>query len=177
VISEQDALELYRAFDGAGLHIWVDGGWSVDALLGRQLRDHADLDLALDNRDWPRFLEVAAAGGFARIREDGPFTTIFADADGRELDVHRFIRDSSGEITGGIDYPTESLTGTGVIAGVEVRCVAAASMVEFLTPYLEVHAWKYVPAVEALCERYAIARPAALAVAATQLRAQGDAAG
>jgi lincosamide nucleotidyltransferase A/C/D/E len=175
VISEQDALGLYRALDGAGLRVWVDGGWSVDALLGRQLRDHNDLELALDDRDWRGFLALVASLGFARIREDGLFTTIFGDPDGRQLDVHRFIRDASGAVTGGILYPTESLTGTGVIAGAEVRCIAATSMVEFLTPYLEKHAWKYVPAVTALCERYAIAKPPELAAAAARLQEPGDA--
>ncbi|MDH4308687.1 MAG: amino acid transporter [Acidimicrobiia bacterium] len=31
---------------------WVDGGWGVDALVGRQTRRHLDLDLALPTRNW-----------------------------------------------------------------------------------------------------------------------------
>ena len=31
----------------AGVRVWLDGGWSVDALLGEQTRPHADLDLAV----------------------------------------------------------------------------------------------------------------------------------
>ncbi len=28
-----------------GLPVWLDGGWAIDALLGRQRRPHDDLDL------------------------------------------------------------------------------------------------------------------------------------
>lgn len=38
----------------AGIRVWVDGGWGVDALVGRQTRHHddlADLADAWENRD------------------------------------------------------------------------------------------------------------------------------
>jgi hypothetical protein len=31
-----------------GLVVWLDGGWGIDALLGRETRTHADLDLVID---------------------------------------------------------------------------------------------------------------------------------
>ena len=54
--------------DGLGVTYWVDGGWGVDALLGEQTREHADLDLALD--DTAAALLVSAAAG-ARLRRGG----------------------------------------------------------------------------------------------------------
>lgn len=30
---------------GAGADVWVGGGWGIDALVGRQTRQHRDLDL------------------------------------------------------------------------------------------------------------------------------------
>jgi lincosamide nucleotidyltransferase A/C/D/E len=33
--------------DQEGVRAWLDGGWAVDALLGRQTRLHSDLDLAV----------------------------------------------------------------------------------------------------------------------------------
>ena len=30
----------------AGIEVWVDGGWGIDALLGLETRAHRDLDLA-----------------------------------------------------------------------------------------------------------------------------------
>ncbi len=46
---------LCRAFETAGLAFWIDGGWGVDALLGRQTRPHSDLDLAVHLADEPLF--------------------------------------------------------------------------------------------------------------------------
>ncbi|MGA1371782.1 MAG: nucleotidyltransferase domain-containing protein, partial [Pseudomonadales bacterium] len=48
---EGDAVvELYVALAGAGVDIWIDGGWAVDALVGRQTRPHNDLDIAVEAR-------------------------------------------------------------------------------------------------------------------------------
>jgi len=40
-----DVLEIVDLLEGVGVESWVDGGWSVDALLGEQTRPHEDLDL------------------------------------------------------------------------------------------------------------------------------------
>lgn len=35
-------LDVLAAFDAGGIDYWVDGGWGIDALLGRQTREHRD---------------------------------------------------------------------------------------------------------------------------------------
>jgi len=44
-MSAERALALLDSL--AGIDVWVDGGWGVDALVGRQTREHADLDLGV----------------------------------------------------------------------------------------------------------------------------------
>ncbi|WP_226863290.1 nucleotidyltransferase domain-containing protein [Mycolicibacterium baixiangningiae] len=46
-----EVLALYRAAVAAGVRLWVDGGWCVDALVGEQTREHDDLDVAVDRDD------------------------------------------------------------------------------------------------------------------------------
>jgi lincosamide nucleotidyltransferase A/C/D/E len=46
-----DVIEVLDCLKQAGIHVCVDGGWGVDALVGEQTRDHSDLDLALDGDD------------------------------------------------------------------------------------------------------------------------------
>ena len=41
VVEEIDELEL------AGVDVWVQGGWGIDALLGEQTRPHDDLDVII----------------------------------------------------------------------------------------------------------------------------------
>lgn len=31
-----------------GIRYWLDGGWGVDALVGRQTREHRDVDIDFD---------------------------------------------------------------------------------------------------------------------------------
>ena len=50
-MSSQDVVELYGALERLGIRIWIDGGWGVDALLGKQSRAHQDLDIAIQQRD------------------------------------------------------------------------------------------------------------------------------
>jgi lincosamide nucleotidyltransferase A/C/D/E len=40
-------LAALRLLASAHCPVWIDGGWGVDALLGRQTRLNADLDLAI----------------------------------------------------------------------------------------------------------------------------------
>jgi lincosamide nucleotidyltransferase A/C/D/E len=170
MMTAEDVIGLYRLLDAAGIDAWVDGGWCVDALVGRQLRDHDDLDLAVDGRHDAEFRRMATAAGFDVARVEGPFNLVWADADGRRLDIHTFIRDGAGRVVGGILYPTASLTGTGTIRGVAVRCIAPRHMVEFLAPHVQAHAWKYAPAIDALCETFGLERPADWVAARAAMR-------
>jgi hypothetical protein len=40
--------------DQAGARLWLRGGYAMDALVGRPLREHADVDLFIALADWPR---------------------------------------------------------------------------------------------------------------------------
>jgi Aminoglycoside-2''-adenylyltransferase len=49
-----DVHELVDRLRDAGVAVWVDGGWGIDALVGEQTRPHGDLDIALPTRHWAR---------------------------------------------------------------------------------------------------------------------------
>ena len=36
-----------RLLDGGGFRWWLNGGWAIDTFLGRQTRDHGDIDVAV----------------------------------------------------------------------------------------------------------------------------------
>ncbi len=154
-----DVLGLYDTLEKQGVKIWIDGGWSVDALLGEQTRPHQDLDIAIQWKDVPKLRKMLSAQGYAQIREDSKWNFVLGDKDRREVDVHAFIYDDQGNVVDGIMYPAESLTGTGTISGHPVRCISAKYMVEFLAPWIHKHPHKYVSAVAALCQKFDIELP------------------
>ncbi len=47
MMQAQDVLEIVHRLEGAGVVVWLDGGWGVDALLGRQTRPHDDVDVII----------------------------------------------------------------------------------------------------------------------------------
>ena len=44
-MTAEDVCDFLDLMDRDGVHIWLDGGWAVDACLGFQTRRHSDLDI------------------------------------------------------------------------------------------------------------------------------------
>jgi aminoglycoside-2''-adenylyltransferase len=61
MLDAADVLRVLDELDRAGLVVWLDGGWGVDALLGHHSRPHQDLDLVIA-RDDVAAAQVALAG-------------------------------------------------------------------------------------------------------------------
>ena len=65
-------LDVLDALGSAGLDVWVDGGWGVDALVGEQTRPHEDLDLVVARSDVPRAEAALRPLGFAPAAGEEP---------------------------------------------------------------------------------------------------------
>lgn len=161
----KDALELYSALERLGILIWIDGGWGVDALLGEQTRAHKDLDIAIQQKDLPKFRELLESRGYKEIKpeEARPHNFVLGDAQGHEIDVHVIVFDEKGNGIYGLDensemYPAASLTGTGTINNHQVRCISPEWVVKFHHGY-ELKE-KDLKDVSAICEKVGIELPA-----------------
>ena len=88
VMTSNDVIDFYTQLKNVGIEIWIDGGWSVDFLLGKQLRRHKDLDIAIQWKDVPKLREVLATQGYRQVSEDSRWNFVLTDVKGREIDVH-----------------------------------------------------------------------------------------
>jgi lincosamide nucleotidyltransferase A/C/D/E len=142
------------------INVVVDGGWGVDALLGEQTRPHADLDIALQHKDVPKLRALLEAQGYKDVprNDTRDCNFVMGDEQGHEIDFHSYTFDAQGKLVFGLEYPLDSLTGTGSIQGYSVKCITAAWMVKFHSGY-EVDENDFRD-VSALCERFGIALPA-----------------
>jgi lincosamide nucleotidyltransferase A/C/D/E len=119
-----------QTLDEHAARYWVLGGWGVDALVGRQTREHRDLDLAIDEAQWDTCLDAVAALGYTLETDWWPIRVELASPLGW-VDLHpvRFAESGDGVQTGPdgttFDYPREHLV-TGVLGGRAVPCVSAA---------------------------------------------------
>ena len=50
--------------------VWIDGGWGVDALIGKQTRPHGDLDIAIEYKSVEKTLQLLKMQGYKEIRRD-----------------------------------------------------------------------------------------------------------
>lgn len=129
MMTTNDVLDVMTRLHDAGVKVWLDGGWAVDAALGEQTRDHDDLDVV------GRLNKVEVAGealaplGYRLKLDERPIRVVWDGGDGRSVDYHTVEFDEGG---GGIQglpgggtfrYPPEGFTGTGMIAGVELPCL------------------------------------------------------
>ena len=163
-MNEQDVIGFYTSMQSLGITIWIDGGWGVDALLGRQTRPHKDLDIAIQEKDVAKFRQRLEAHGYREIKLEiaRPHNFVLGDDEGHEIDVHVTVLDSQGNgIYGppanGEMYPAGSLTGIGTIGGRPVKCISAESAVRFHSGYELTE--KDFRDVAALCEKFGIALP------------------
>lgn len=135
---------LLKLLEGAGIELWLDGGWAVDALLGTQTRSHKDVDIILRVADLPRLRNILGDRGF-EIRQGGTESNfVLSDRSGLEVDVHAIVFDRDGNgvyrMENGSDwiFPAAGFSGRGVIREIGVRCLSAETQVQC-------HAQGYVP--------------------------------
>ena len=165
---EADAvLEVLTKLEDASVRVWLDGGWGVDALLGEQTRDHADLDIILSSRDVAKLRQVLLAIGF-REKPGGSATNfILACPRGREVDAHPIEFDQRGygffRLAKGDrwPFPPAAFTGHGRVGGRDVRCLSVDAQVQC-------HGQGYEPTekdlrdMEHLQERFGVVLPVSL---------------
>ena len=149
-----DVVQIIGGLDEAGIKVWVDGGWCVDALIGCKLHAHGDLDIAVSRPDEKALWDWLTERGFSdRPSPDkSAWNYVLGDGKGRLIDIHVFEFDNEGNNIYGIEYPRESLTGHAILGGLVIDCIAPDWMFRFKTGYA--HAPKDFIDVQALADKY-----------------------
>lgn len=134
---EEVVIEIVRLFTENGIELIIDGGWGVDALLGEQTRPHEDLDLAVFHKDVPKIRELLVGLGYSVVSRDDSWECnfVYGNELGHLIDIHSCTFNENKENIFGVKYDWESLQGSGLIGGVEIRCIPPRWLVDFHTGY------------------------------------------
>jgi lincosamide nucleotidyltransferase A/C/D/E len=125
-----EAASVLTALDG--VDVCLGGGWAVDARVGRQTREHSDLDLWVAAPGLEGLFVAFADLGLDRIFPwpgDRPWNFVLHDGSSRRVDLHLYERLDGGSlhygsVTSPFLFSADDLAGEGAIEG--VRCDASA---------------------------------------------------
>jgi lincosamide nucleotidyltransferase A/C/D/E len=163
-MTSDNVLDLYNWLKENGIAVWVDGGWCIDALLCKQTREHADLDIAVHRKDNAKLRRLLENNGYKEENRDdsSEFMYVMENEVGKSVDIHVFEYDENGKNIYGIEYPFGSLTGVGIIDGQKVNCINPKFMLQFKTGYEPKE--KDLQDVRALSERFGFELPSRYAI-------------
>ena len=156
----EDVVEILDQLQDAGLVVWLDGGWGVDAALEAQTRWHDDLDLVVELHAAVALEEALGRLGYRRARDAPPMSFELTDDVGRQVDVHPVALDEAGNgvyrMETGEDwiYPAAGFAGEGIVSGRRIRCLSPEVQLLCHTGY-EPHRTSYEDVV-ALSRRFGL---------------------
>jgi len=143
MMAPADVLEVLEVLTRAGVSVWLDGGWAVDALVGEQTRQHDDLDLVVRAKDAAPAISALAQAEFRVEVDERPTRFVLADARDRRIDFHPVsfnpdgsaVQKGAGPSGGDARFPASGFAGHGRIAGRPMACLAPDLLVLFHTGY------------------------------------------
>ena len=131
MMDARSVLTIVATLERAGVRVWLDGGWGIDALIGEQTREHDDLDCVIALADAPIARNALAVLGFAVALDEFPTRFVIRDRSDHRVDFHTVTFDAAGGATQQLQdgrlapYPAQGFSGSGHIAGVGVACLTA----------------------------------------------------
>lgn len=158
-MTANDVIEFVKLLNDNDIDVCIDGGWGVDALLEKQTRLHADLDIAVQHKNIPQIRALLEARNYKDVPRDDTrdCNFVLGDEDGHLIDLHSYTFDSAGNIVFGVEYPYASLKGNGLINGFPVKCITPGWMVKFHAGYkLDDIAYHDV---KLLCQKFGLELP------------------
>ncbi len=164
-MSAREAVAILERLDERGIAVWLEGGWGVDALVGRETRAHDDVDVIVSIDEVDRLQEALRELAYERARGGPPLSFELVDTDGHQVDVHPVTFQPGGDavyrMEDGRDwvYPAGSLSGRGTIAGRPVKCLAPDIALMCHSQGYALDA-EHRRDVEALCEHFRLRLPA-----------------
>ena len=131
-----DVLEIVTVIEQAGIDVWLDGGWAIDALVRKHTRQHEDLDVVVALNKVETIKQVLGERGFKVTEDELPTRLAMRNTKGHNVDFHTVTFDKGG---GGIQklqdgrsyrYPPEGFAGIGEVGGQKVKCITAEVQAE-----------------------------------------------
>jgi lincosamide nucleotidyltransferase A/C/D/E len=137
----REVVRIVDLLEAQGLQVWLDGGWGVDALVGRQTRKHDDLDVAIVLAEADAVIASLAELGYQVHADEMPTRLDLRDEQDHRMDLHPLTFDQAGNGLQQLQderygiYTAEGLSGRGRVGSRPVRCLSRDLQLRFHTGY------------------------------------------
>ena len=135
-----DLFQVLDLLDNMKIQYWLDGGWGVDALYGKQTRTHRDIDIDFDAQYHDELLTLLQKKGYLIETDCYPNRIELHSEKLGYIDIHPFVLNSDGtskqaDLNGGwYEFQTDFF-GTAVLEGRTIPCISLKAQKVFHTGY------------------------------------------
>ncbi|MGG7078599.1 nucleotidyltransferase domain-containing protein [Clostridium sardiniense] len=139
-VTQEDLLKVLNLIDNTGISYWLDGGWGVDVLVGKQTREHRDVDINFDSKYTEKLLQILKENGYEIVTDWSPVRIELYHPHLGYIDIHPFILNDNGtakqaDLEGGWYEFEADFFGNAIFNGRIIPCISAKGQKIFHTGY------------------------------------------
>lgn len=140
VTGKDNLYAILDLMDSMKIKYWVDGGWGIDILLGKQNREHRDVDIDFDAQYTEELLRVLISTGYVITTDWRPCRIELKHPARGFIDIHPFVIAEDGsakqsDMSGGWYEFDSSFFTSSLFEGRLVPCISAEAQKLFHSGY------------------------------------------
>lgn len=138
--TKADLLTVIDMLESQSITYWLDGGWGVDILAGKQTRAHRDIDIDFDAQHTELLLDILSKHGYEIDTDQRPARIELYSNKLGYLDIHPFVLNADGtskqaDSEGGwYEFETDYF-GKAAFEGITIPCISLKGQKVFHSGY------------------------------------------
>lgn len=140
IVTQDDLLKVLDLIEHTGIRYWLDGGWGVDILAGKQTREHRDIDIDFDSHYTEKLLHILQTNGYEIVTDWRPVRIELYHPQLGYIDIHPFVLNDDGtakqsNLEGGWYEFEADFFGNAIFNERNIPCISAKGQKIFHTGY------------------------------------------
>ena len=140
ITTKEDLMTIVSLLENANIKYWIDGGWGVDILAGKQTRNHRDIDVNFDAQHTEKLLNLLFEYGYKIDTDWKPVRIELYSEKYGYLDIHPFILNEDGtskqaDLEGGFYEFEKDFFCNAIFEGKTIPCISLKGQKIFHSGY------------------------------------------
>ena len=140
ITTKEDLMTIVSLLENANIKYWIDGGWGVDILAGKQTRNHRDIDVDFDAQHTEELLKILLKYGYEVDTDWKPVRIELYSEKYGYLDIHPFILNEDGtskqaDLEGGFYEFEKDFFCNAIFEGKTIPCISLKGQKIFHSGY------------------------------------------